>query len=261
MIEKLKTLGWFSFRPSFWSHALALVARKFKTNHDLPENRVAATAWASSRARPLLEILLDLRLLTTLDTQLPAMSQEDIDIGAVRARRTGVKMGGAGDLELLYATVFLTQATRVLETGVAYGWSSLAIRTAQHHAGVENAVLVSVDMPYVKLGAEQAVGVVVPDRYREGWTLIREPDRNGIKKALQKLGGMVDLVHYDSDKSWYGRAFAYPILWHALRPGGVFISDDIQDNLFFCEFAKRLALPVFVAESQGKFVGVIRKPS
>ena len=66
--------------------------------------------------------------------------------------------------------------------------------------------LVSVDMPYVKRGNEPYVGSVVPPALHENWTLIREPDRNGIAKAIKLHGGRIDLCHYDSDKSWWGAA-------------------------------------------------------
>lgn len=258
MIEKLKTLAWFGQRPAFWPHAAALMTRKLKTNHDAPDLRQAARDWARSRARPVGEVLAQLGCIRP-GVSLPTMSKDELEQGAERVRRAGVEMGGAGDLALLYAAVFLTRAARVLETGVAYGWSSYAIRSAQLHAGLNQSTLVSVDMPYVKLGAESSVGVVVPTAYREGWSLIREPDRNGIRKGLLMLGGAPDLVHYDSDKSWYGRAYAYPLLWNALRHGGLFISDDIQDNFFFRQFAERIDLPFHVTESQGKFVGIMKK--
>jgi predicted O-methyltransferase YrrM len=86
--------------------------------------------------------------------------------------------------------------------------------------------------------------------------LIREPDRNGIKKAISILNGTVDLVHYDSDKSYQGRNFGYPLLWDALREGGIFISDDIQDNMAFREFVSKEGAPFAVTESQGKYVGI-----
>ena len=41
-----------------------------------------------------------------------------------------VKMGGAGALELIYEACEFTQAKTVVETGVAYGWSSLAALTS-----------------------------------------------------------------------------------------------------------------------------------
>lgn len=109
------------------------------------------------------------------------------------------------------------------------------------------------------MGNEEFVGIVVPEDYRKNWLLIREPDRRGLQKAIRAVGGQVDLCHYDSDKSWWGRAYGFPLMWQALRPGGLFVSDDIQDNFFFAEFAKSKSMPFAVTESQGKFVGLIRK--
>jgi predicted O-methyltransferase YrrM len=99
----------------------------------------------------------------------------------------------------------------------------------------------------------------VPERLRAGWEVIRKPDRPGVEEAIARHGGTVDLVHYDSDKSWWGRAYAFARLWAALRPGGLFISDDIQDNMFFAEFAKSTGLPFAVTTASGKFVGLLRK--
>ena len=106
---------------------------------------------------------------------------------------------------------------------------------------------------------EEFVGIVVMDSLRDNWELIREPDRNGIKKALKKFGGVIDLCHYDSDKSYYGRMYAYPILWNALKKGGVFISDDIQDNMAFREFVEIRKLNFAVTKSAEKYIGIIYK--
>ena len=40
---------------------------------------------------------------------------------------------------------------------------------------------------------------------------------------------------------------------------GLFISDDIQDNLYFYEFVKKNSLNFAVVEFNGKFNGLIRK--
>ncbi len=168
-----------------------------------------------------------------------------------------MQMGGPGDIDLLYGAARLSAAQRVIETGVAYGWSSLAILAGMD--GRAGAQVVSVDMPYPKQNNDVWVGVVVPDRLRGMWRIRREPDRRGLERALADVGGEIDLCHYDSDKSYYGRRYAYPKLWTALRRGGVFISDDIQDNLAFAEFIDEHR-PVFaVTESGGKFVGIARR--
>ena len=65
---------------------------------------------------------------------------------------------------------------------------------------------------------------------------------------------------YDSDKTYRGRQFGYPVMWRALRPGGLFISDDIQDNLAFAHFVERARASYGVVESAGKYVGIALKP-
>jgi hypothetical protein len=118
----------------------------------------------------------------------------------------------------------------------------------------------SVDMPYAKRDNEPFVGIVVPEALRAHWTLVRLPDRNGLKHAIARLGCRIDFCHYDSDKTYYGRSFAYPLMWSALEPGGVFISDDIQDNMRFAEFVTEQGVEFAVTECAGKYVGICRKP-
>ena len=84
--------------------------------------------------------------------------------------------------------------------------------------------LISVDMPYPRRGSEAFVGIVVPERFRTRWTLMRVPDRCGLEKALNAAGGCIDLCHYDSDKSWWGRVYAVSLLWEALKPGGLSVN-------------------------------------
>ena len=88
----------------------------------------------------------------------------------------------------------------------------------------------------------------------------KKPDKPGIVEALRLVGEKIDLCHYDSDKSWWGRHYAYPILWDSLKPKGLFISDDIQDNLYFSEFVKNKSLQFVVVKFKEKYVGLIRKP-
>lgn len=256
MIGKVRTFIWFAGRPSHWAQALELALRKFRSNRDGPDACAAATAWAEQRAVSVLEALDSIGLKPA--GPLPQVSDALLRDAALRAELATVSMGGAGDLCLLHAAVKLAGSRRILETGVAYGWSSLAILSALENC--HDARLVSIDMPYPKAGNEQFVGIVVPDALRAPWTLIREPDRYGLNKGLAILGGRIDLCHYDSDKSWWGRAYAYPLLWDALAEGGVFISDDIQDNLAFREFIEEKGVPFAITACEGKYVGIARKP-
>lgn len=253
MIEKLRTALWFAQRPSHWQHAAALTWRKFLPNNDAPDLRAKAREWAAEHAVPVTEALNKVGIEGNARGMDPVLIAE----GTKRAEKSAVKMGGPGDLDLLSDAVRLTKACRVIETGVAYGWSSLAILAAMENNG--GGQLISVDMPYPKMGNEDFVGIVVPERLRDHWKMFRQPDRPGLEKAIAAFDGKIDLCHYDSDKSWWGRGYAFPLLWDALKSGGLFIADDIQDNLFFAEFAKSKNLHFAVTMSEGKYVGLIRK--
>lgn len=253
MHEKLLTALWFAKRPDHWAHGWGLARRKFLPNRDSPELRAQARQWAARQAVPVAEALLAVGLQGAPQGLSPALLAE----GENLAREVPRRMGGPGDINLLFDAVRLSGAQRIIETGVAYGWSSLAILSALD--GRSGAALVSVDMAYPKQGNEAFVGVVVPDRFRSPWTLVREPDCRGLEKAITRLGGVIDLCHYDSDKSWWGRHYAFPQLWQALKPGGIFISDDIQDNLYFAEFTEAKKTIFAITEFEGKYVGIMRK--
>ena len=256
-ISKLSKALYYARRPAFWPFGVERARRALKGGAAYDRDDPSAGDWAAARAVPVEQAMRDVGILAEGVAMPAPVDSALLAEGEAARAASGVKMGGPGDLELIHAVILATGATRVVETGVAYGWSSLVILDALGHT---DGRLVSVDMPYVGAGLETHVGLVVPQRMRDRWTLLREPDRNGIRKALARFGGTIDLAHYDSDKSYPGRHFAYPLLWAALRPGGVLISDDIQDNFGFRDYAEGLGVPFAVTESTGKQVGVLVKP-
>ena len=253
MLNKLLLLIWFILRPKYYLHLFSLIKRKFLINNDTTKNSKKAYEWAKENAISYVDALEKLNI----NGKLIGLDKDTITEGQKLEAKSSVKMGGAGHIHLLYDCVRLLKVRNVLETGVAYGWSSLAILKALSQNG--SGKLYSVDMPYPRKKNENDVGIVVPQNLRNNWTLIRKPDNPGIISALKKAGGEIDLCHYDSDKSWWGRHYAYPILWKSLNSKGLFISDDIQDNLYFSEFVKKNLLKFAVVEFKGKFVGLIRK--
>jgi predicted O-methyltransferase YrrM len=119
--------------------------------------------------------------------------------------------------------------------------------------------LISIDMPYAKLDNERYVGCAVPPRLRANWSLVRRSDRDALEPALAELGEL-DVAHYDSDKSYAGRMFAYPKLWAALRNGGVLMSDDVEDNLAFRDFALSInRKPWILQKKPGNYAGALVK--
>jgi len=273
-MPKVSILDWFLRRPRYYRQfgrvaRDALIRRISATARENSEgaSRAAAQRWCASRAVDTDEAV---RLVTSrsghqsirqtheqvLQTAEKAAQELDARVPALAAHSG--PLGGAGNVELLYQLAEHLRATRAIETGVAYGWSSLALLLSL--ANRENGRLVSTDMPYLIPGAERYVGAVVPQQLRAMWTLIDQPDREGLPRALETLPEF-DLCHYDSDKSHSGRLWAYPLLWDGLRPGGVFVSDDIGDNTAFEEFCVAVGREpsVVIYPSGEKYTGVIVK--
>ena len=166
-------------------------------------------------------------------------------------------MGGEGAISFLYHLVKEKKFKNIIETGVAYGWSSLAILLAIKD--IENALLISNDMPYIKANNEDYVGCVIPENIKSKWQLQRLPDVKGIPLALNFFNHNIDLCHYDSDKSYTGRKWSSPILWSSLKNGGLFVSDDINDNIAFKQFCEDVNRIPIIIEHLGKYVGIIKK--
>lgn len=254
MINKFLFIIWYILKPQYYKHFSNLIIRKFLRNHDTNENRRISNEWCKNNAVTYSDVFKKIGV----DGNLEGMSQQLITQGFELQKKVPIKMGGPGHINLIYDLVRLTKPKIVIETGVAYGWSSLAILKAI--SDNDEGKLISIDMPYPTKNNGEYVGAVVPLSLRHNWQLIRKPDNPGISDAINLVGGKIDLCHYDSDKSWWGRKYAYSILWNSLRSNGIFISDDIQDNLYFYEFVKNNSLEFAVTEFDEKFIGIIRKP-
>ena len=139
------------------SSFFSLIKRKFLINHDKFENISKAKKWAASNAISYKAAFKKLGLVGKIN----GMNIKIIIEAKKLEKKSSVKMGGPAHINLLYDCVQLLNATKVIETGVAYGWSSLAILKAFKNK--KNAKLYSVDMPYPLKNNENDVGIVVPD--------------------------------------------------------------------------------------------------
>jgi predicted O-methyltransferase YrrM len=256
--HKIRSAGFYLARPPFWAHFTHRSLNYLRPDLDSPERKRSAMAWAYNHAQSAGAVLSDLGLIAAAGDTLPRLPDRVIEEASDRVSRIPCAMGGPGDIQLIYAITRLTGARHLLETGVAHGWSSLAFLNAARDNGGGH--LASTDRPYPGDNSAAYVGIAVDKALREHWTLVREPDRNGLHKAIAKLQGRVDVAHYDSDKTYRGRQFGYAVIWDALRPGGAFISDDIQDNLAFAHFVGAAGARFGVMETAGKFVGIAIKP-
>ena len=254
--SKIETAWWFAKQPSLYPQFLYQVRQKFFP-HPKENTREESTDWCEMKAIESEEAI----ALITGESQaqdLKDLYPKNFEYAMRSLKGLPVTMGGGADMNLIYYLAEYTKAKNALETGVAHGWSSLAFLLSLKKR--DGAMLFSSDMPYAKMNNEDFVGCVVDPSLKKRWKLLRRPDRQSIPMALNNMD-YLDLCHYDSDKSYRGRMWAYPILWEKLRPGGIFISDDINDDLGFKDFSELIGVdPIVVRNTEeNKFIGVLLK--
>ena len=253
LLRRPSVLLWFLRRPPFYSELMFTI---FRRRSNLNDTRADSTSWCAERE---LDTIDAIRNVTGWDKR-EQLEEKFADIFAVsqaNAAECPVRMGGAGNLDLIYWLAEYVEARKVIETGVAYGWSSLAVLLSLRHR--DGSMLISTDMPYINRNNDQYVGCVVPTELRSRWRILPYADRHALPKALRTFT-TIDMCHYDSDKSYEGRMWAYALLWKSLRPGGILISDDIGDNVAFREFSDMVAVAPVIVQGTRKYVGVLAKP-
>lgn len=260
--KALATMGWLARRPQYIPEYALLMRKKMSGGFQMEVGADEARKWCAERAMEPADAI------EKVTGKRPTgafaeMFGAEIEEGLRRSAKA-VEMGGGASTDTLYWLTELSGAERVIETGVAYGWSTMSILLSLKNR--PNARLVSVDLPYPRRNNDRFVGCVVPDELRKQWTLLRWSDRVGVPKALARHGGTIDLAHYDSDKSYEGRMLTYPRMWAALRPGGLMVSDDVADNIGFHDYCKQLGVePVIISVttheggSLDKYAGVLVK--
>jgi predicted O-methyltransferase YrrM len=261
----IKTSNYLPFiiRPNLWPHLYRIMKRKIGHliyNYvDINElNEISRMQSESYCNENVVDTEKAFTMLNIHDTSLEFYEKynDTLSESKNQTEQCPYKLGGAANLSLLYQITESIQAKKVIETGVAYGWSSLSILLSISKR--TKSKLWSIDLPYVSFNNSKWVGCAVPNSLRKYWELMRYADRDGLPKAI-KQAGTIDLAHYDSDKSIEGRLFAYPLIWKNLRDGGILISDDIGDNMAFAYFCQKIDKKPIIIKDSNKYQGILVK--
>ncbi len=171
--------------------------------------------------------------------------------------KLNISFGGGGNFILLYFLIRKFKLLNIVETGVAAGWTSLAILRALQKNGEGH--LYSSDFPYFRLeNPEKYIGYLAKDENnKNNWFLDIRGDDRALPEITKQIGNAnIDLFHYDSDKSYSGRSKALKLIDSKLSSKSIIIFDDIQNNLHFKDYIKKNKLNFHVIEFGGKFVGI-----
>lgn len=141
--------------------------------------------------------------------------------------------GDAGFVRAIWSLVHHLRAERVVETGVAHGFTSRFILEALESSRVGH--LWSIDLPPLDLELRRQVGSAVPKNLLHRWTYIQGSSRRRLPELLIQLGEL-DLFVHDSLHSERNVRFELDLAWARLRPGGAIVVDDIDANWGFRSF-------------------------
>jgi predicted O-methyltransferase YrrM len=164
-------------------------------------------------------------------------------------------LGGGGAYNLIYFITRQIKPEIVLETGVAAGYSSYAFLEAMNKNKIGK--LFSSDFPYFRIpNPVKYIGILVDKKYKKNWELFLDGDERNVIKIKKKLKKKIDLIHYDSDKTYEGKKNFFNSINSLLRKNTIIIIDDIQDDNFFLEYiANKKNYKIF--KFKKKYLGLI----
>lgn len=239
------------FKKNYYLVILKKLLKRFEKN-----TSVAAKRWAIENKNQSIE-----DFFYSVDSEL--YEQVKIEIKSIeefaenKISKLNLSFGGGGNYILLYFLIRKFNLINIVETGVAAGWTSLAILRALKKNG--KGFLYSSDFPYFRLeNPEKYIGYLAKDESnKDNWFLDIRGDDIALPEIVKKLdNNTIDLFHYDSDKSYSGRVNALKILSSKINSKTIIIFDDIQNNLHFKEFVKKSSKDFCVYEFEGKFIGI-----
>jgi len=141
-------------------------------------------------------------------------------------------------IDFYYSLIRHIKPKLVLETGVAYGFSSMIILSALYKNAT--GMLISVDYPLDDIMKRQKIpGWLVPDEYRARWKLFIGKSEYYLPKILGKYSS-VDIFIHDSLHEYDHMIWEYETVWPKLSPGGILLSDDVLMNEAFYDFTKMM---------------------
>jgi predicted O-methyltransferase YrrM len=124
----------------------------------------------------------------------------------------------------------------VLETGVAYGVSSVFILKALEVNG--RGTLHSIDLPPLRSEHERFWGIAVPEPLKARWRLHRGSSARVLPRLLEEAS-TIDLFVHDSLHTLRNMRREFDTVWPHLRNGAVLMADDVERNRAFSELRRK----------------------
>lgn len=145
----------------------------------------------------------------------------------------------------------------VVETGVAYGLSSMYILQALEEN--KKGTLHSVDGIFSPWQTKEMIGAAVPSDLKNRWSFNFGSSAEKLKTILSSLGS-VDIFLHDSLHTYKNMMFEFETAWPYISKGGFLVSDDIVDNNAFYDFCTKMQLNFIVLKQKANsYLGIAKK--
>lgn len=150
--------------------------------------------------------------------------------------------------ELIYGLIRERDPAIVVETGVATGVTSAYALAALTDNG-SSGELHSIDLPPLRLIADELVGLEIPPHLRARWHYYWGSSRRKLPWILSRVGRPIDLFIHDSDHSYANMMWELQTAWDSLSARGVLVADDAQMNSAVRDFSRSVGIePTFMRQ-------------
>ncbi|MEX0656172.1 MAG: class I SAM-dependent methyltransferase [Nitrosopumilaceae archaeon] len=159
----------------------------------------------------------------------------------------------------LYTLCKIVKPEKVVETGVAYGLSSMYILQALFEN--KKGILYSIDSVFSPWESKEMIGSAIPKYLRNNWNFIFGSSSEKLEEHLSSLGS-VDIFFHDSMHTYKNMIFEFETAWPYIVNDGFLLSDDISGNNAFYDFYSKMNVKPFILSSNDKsLLGILKKPS
>ena len=133
----------------------------------------------------------------------------------------------------LYFICRILKPKIIVETGVAYGLSSLYILKALENNNLGK--LYSIDSVFRPWHSENMIGSIIPENLKKNWNLILGSSDKVLVNLFENLDE-VDIFIHDSLHTYKNMMFEFESALNNIK-NGIIISDDILSNDAFYDFS------------------------
>jgi len=157
----------------------------------------------------------------------------------------------------LYILCKTIKPEKIVETGVAYGLSSMYILQALQENN--KGTLYSIDSVFSPWQSKEMIGAAIPDSLKTRWEFVFGSSSEKLENILSKLN-KIDVFFHDSLHTYKNMTFEFESAWPFIINKGFLLSDDIADNNAFFDFCTKMQLDLTVLKQKtNSYLGIIKK--